>query len=226
MSIILKKSKHLVELFKSLNMQDSVLINKNIEETEHLLKTVSDKVRKLMSEQNVHVEDLLAEKCMVLIRFYLADEATQLEYFLDKKMLAAFFQSLPMAEATIFKQHLTYARATLSIPDSDLQSVMESEGLLNQATQDNVVDFEKERVQQHYLLKLQRLSEKTQETKEADYEACYYEILEGENNLVVHTEYKKGYQLYCELTPLMQIKAQKLIKESAKKALSEIANAV
>lgn len=226
MSIILKKSQHFVGLFKSLNLQDKVLINKNIEETEHLLKTVSEKVRKLMSEQNVHVEDLLAEKCMVLIRFYLADSATQLEYFLDKKMLAAFFQSLPMAEATILKQHLSYARASLSLPNSELQDAMASEGLLDNDEVDNVVDFEKERVQQHYLLKLQRLSEKTQQVKEADYETCYYELNEEQGGLVAHIEFKQGYLLYCELSPLMQIKAQKLIKESAKKALSNMANAV
>lgn len=224
MSIILKKSQYLVALFSTLNLQDSVRINKNIQETEHLLKTVSEKVRSLMSEQNVHVEDLLAEKCMVLTRFYLSDETTQLEYFLDKEILGAFLQSLPMAEATIFKQHLSYALVSLSLPDNELQNVMESEGLLDDNEEsDNVVDFEVERAQLHHLHKLQRLSEKADASQEADYESCYYQLIAEDNSLAIHTEFKEGDLLYCELSPLMQVKAQNLLKEMAKASLTNVA---
>lgn len=245
MSLILKKSQHLITLFKGVNTQDSFTINKNINELEHLLKTPSETVRKIMAKQNVYAEDLLAEKNLVLTRFYLSDEQTQMATFLDVELLALFFKALPMAEATIFKQYMRNAQSVLPLPDIKLQSALTLEGLNDEGEldvvdtemsdseeTDNIVDFQAGYAQHNYLHKLQHLSDSLEVSDEADYEAHYYALektanLEGDQveQLVVKAEYESGLMLYCELSPLMQIKAQKLFKVTSEQQPIKLFNA-
>lgn len=224
MSLILKKEQHFISLFKALNLQERLLINKNINDAVHLLKIAPDKVRQLMAEQNVHVEDLLTEKCMPLIRFYLSDDKTQLQYFLDSKQMVLLFKALPMAEATIFKQHLSYGQAMMALPDNDLQALLASEGLITNTEETkgvgNVVDFQGEHVHLH---KLQKLTDSDNSSNRGSYDVCYYGVNKQEESLTIHTDYQEGFLLYCELSPLMQIKAQQLFKETTCITLSSTA---
>lgn len=230
MSLILKKSQHLIALFRNVNTQDSFTINKNINDTEHLLKTPSEIVRKIMEKQNVYAEDLLAEKNLVLTRFYLSDEQTQLTTFLDCELLALFFKALPMAEATIFKQYVMNAKKVLPLPDIKLQSTLVLEDLnaedelddIEMESIDNIVDFQAGFAQQSYLHKLQNLAENLSSADEEDYQSCFYALEKVTNvdgdivpELVLKAEYEVGYLLYCELSPLMQMKAQQLSKSIA-----------
>ena len=238
MSLILKKSQHLIALFKGVNTQDSFIINKNINDTEHLLKTPSDAVRKIMEKQNVHAEDLLAEKNLILTRFYLSEDQTQLSTFLDCELLALLFKALPMAEATIFKRYVLHAQAVLPLPDIKLQSSLVLETLNTDADLhennieriDNIVDFQTGYAQQTYLHKLQSLADSLYSPDEGDYEACFYLLEQVANpegqmisTLVIKSEYEEGAMLYCELSPLMQMKAQQLSKETNFKSLSATA---
>ena len=227
MSLILKKSQHLMVLFKSLTLCETLIVNKNINETEYLLKVPSKKVRQLMAEQNVFIEDFLADRCVALTRFYLSDDKTQRKYFLNSERLALFFTELAMAEATIFKQHLKRAKDSLILPDITLQNLFEYEGtihLLNTEyeTRLDITDVKTGYQQQTYLQNLQNLAANINYGEEKDYKSCFYELQVTENDkakglscstLIPKFKYKDGLIFYCELTPLLQLKAQQLFKK-------------
>ncbi|MDA7747240.1 hypothetical protein N8878_07925 [Psychromonas sp.] len=229
MSLLLKKLQYLTTLFKNVSAKDAYIINKNINDTEHLLKLPTSNVRRVMAEQKVQMESLLAEKCIPLTRFYLADEKKQLQYFLHSERLAAFFMDLPMAEATIFKHQLTQAQATLPLLDIESQASLTFDEL-NQQEQalaldvghsdvDNIVEFKIGYEQQTYLQKLKNLAGIIDSPVEREYESSFYEIElneKDEKNLLVYADYHDGCMLYCELSPLMQIKAQQAFKANSK----------
>lgn len=226
-------------LFKSLTLGEALVVNKNINETEYLLKVPSKKARQLMAEQNVSIEDLLADRCMGLTRFYLSDDKTQIKYFLNSDRLALLFNELPMAEATIFKQYLKRAKESLIFPDISLQNLLQPEELINQLNTEQQLEVMKELKgikigyqQQTYLQKLQSLAETINYSEEQNYKNCFYQLqvssldIENEkehsNSIIIpHCQYQDGFAFYCELTPLLQLKAQQLFKK-AKKAVIPI----
>jgi len=231
MSLILKKTQHLTLLFKSLTLRDALIVNKNINETEYLLKVPSKKARQLMAEQSVPIEDLLADRCMALTRFYLSDEKKQLKYFLNSERLALLFTELPMAEATVFQKYLRQAKDSLTLPDIPLQNLLQSEGLINQLDAEDELEIMQDLTdlkigyqQQTYLQYLQRLAATTNDSEEKNYKNCFYELqvtsVEVDNGkehlnstIISHSKYQQGLAFYCELTPLLQLKAQQLFKK-------------
>ena len=229
-----------MSLFKSLTLGEALIVNKNINETEYLLKVPSKKARQLMVEQNVTIEDLLADRCMALTRFYLSDDKTQIKYFLNSDRLALLFNELPMAEATIFKQYLKRAKESLTLPDIYLQNLLQSEELINQLNAENQLEViqggEGVKIgyqQQTYLQNLQNLAATINYSEEKNHKNCFYELrrtsvdVENENEnskgkehsnstIIPHCKYQDGFAFYCELTPLLQLKAQQLFKKPKK----------
>lgn len=231
MSLILKKTQHLTLLFKSLTLRDALIVNQNINETEYLLKIPSKKARQLMAEQNVPIEDLLADRCMTLTRFYLSDEKKQLKYFLNRDRLALLFTELPMAEATVFQKYLRKAMDSLTLPDIPLQNLLQSEGLINQRYEEDefeiiedITDVKISYQQQTYLQYLQRLPATINDYEEPSYKNCFYELQvtsvqvdkakeQTNSTIIPHCKYQQGFAFYCELTPMLQLRAQQLFKK-------------
>ena len=220
MSILLKKSQYLMTLFSDLSYQDNVIINKNINDTVYLLKVASTKTRQLMAEQNVPIEDLLADKCLPLTRFYLSDEQTQIAYFLNSERLALFFSALPMAEATIFQQYVIRAKNSLILPERQLQ---QSSGVGDVTSFSLTSDEYDEGYQQlTYLQSLQNLIKVVNVETEVGYKGLFYSLQslkssseEVDTRLLVYSEYQENLLFYCELSPLWQLKAQQLFAEQA-----------
>jgi len=220
MSILLKKSQYLMTLFSDLSYQDNVIINKNINDTVYLLKVASTKTRQLMAEQNVPIEDLLADKCLPLTRFYLSDEQTQIAYFLNSERLALFFSALPMAEATIFQQYVIRAKNSLILPERQLQ---QSSGVGDVTSFSLTSDEYDEGYQQlTYLQSLQNLIKVVNVETEVGYKALFYSLQSLKNSseevdtrLLVYAEYQENLLFYCELSPLWQLKAQQLFAKQA-----------
>ncbi|TEW54399.1 hypothetical protein E2R68_08990 [Psychromonas sp. RZ22] len=206
MSLILKKLDYLNILFKTFSNQQLTIVNHNINVTKHLLKQPTDKMKRLMAEQNVMIENLLSDKCLALTRFYLSDEVIQREYFLNREALALFFEALPMAEATIFKQYIERAQMLLSNAHELVLHEFNSE----------LAEPIQEGADWVYLQKQQTFTKKARLGAAFDkhYKAYFYELRQvnenGDMKLFKHKEYHEGFLFYCELLPLMQIKAQQL----------------
>jgi len=220
MSILLKKSQYLMTLFNSLSYQDKLIIDKNIDYTVYLLKVASKKTRQLMAEQNVPIEDLLADKCLPLTRFYLSDEHSQIACFLNSERLALFFSALPMAEATIFKQYLMRAKRSLTLPERQIQ---QSPGVGEFRFFSPASDAYDEGYQQlTYLQSLQNLIKVVSSDSQIDYKALFYDLQsfkksngQIETKFLVYHEYQDNLLFYSELSPLWQLKAQQLFSEQA-----------
>ncbi|MBB1271937.1 hypothetical protein [Psychromonas sp. SR45-3] len=216
MSILLKKSQYLMTLFSDLSRHDNAIINKNIDDTLYLLKVVSTKTRQLMAEQNVPIEDLLADKCLPLTRFYLSDEHSQLAYFLNSERLALFFSALPMAEATIFQQYVIRAKKSLILPERQPSSGVEDLTYFSTSFEEDNEGYH----QLTYLQSLQNLVKVVSANSEVDYKALFYDLQSFKKSngkidtrLLVYLEYQDNLLFYCELSPLWQLKAQQLFTE-------------
>ncbi len=203
-------------LFSDLSCHDNAIINKNIDDTLYLLKVVSTKTRQLMAEQNVPIEDLLADKCLPLTRFYLSDEHSQLAYFLNSERLALFFSALPMAEATIFQQYVIRAKKSLILPERQPSSGVEDLTYFSTSFEEDNEGYH----QLTYLQSLQNLVKVVSVNSEVDYKALFYDLQSFKKSngkidtrLLVYPEYQYNLLFYCELSPLWQLKAQQLFTE-------------
>jgi hypothetical protein len=97
------------ELFASFNVQQIALADKNISATYHCLDSSGHQLLTLMHDKKISYDEFLANRCLPLIRFYLAPINIQRETFLSEEKLMRLFNEIPTVEAYLFKKAMELA---------------------------------------------------------------------------------------------------------------------
>jgi len=206
MSFLLKNRETLTCLFKTFNLQEILQVNQNLKQTWHLLNIPPPALLIAMEKEQVSIDTFLGNKCLPLIRFYLADRERQKAVFLSTDLLSALFVSLPAVEATIFKQQIQRAQLTVQQANLAISLLLDNESLDTELEKiDAVIQLN------HYQKDKNKLVNK-QDDKLKNYLNCFYYLQAGE--LFVGESGKKidnNLLLYSELSPLQQLQAQKLV---------------
>ena len=213
MNILLKNRETLTHLFSTLSLSEVLSVNQNLNASWHLLALPPAQLLKAMKEKQVNIEHFLGSKCLPLVRFYLADQQSQKQVFLNAELLALLFTSLPAVEAIIFKGQIHKAQLAVQHASQALSSQLSDEYLTKKVEiKDPVIVF-------NGFLSSNKFSAKKsliqlQET-EKQYLNCFYYLKAGELFIAVEGEsLDVDMLLYSELSPLQQLKAQKLFKLS------------
>lgn len=180
------------KLFAGFDAQQIATIDKDLKQILTLLDSSGHQVLILMQENNIKPDEFLADKCLPLIRFNLLPDKNQQKIFLSREKLNKLFTEIPTVEAYIFKSAIETA---LQKRKSDLQKV--------QSLLPPKVDHNKP----------------SSGPTPPRYLECFYQLQEGKLQIVDNQqEYQSGMLVYSELSPLQQLEAQRLCKESKKRA--------
>lgn len=212
MSFILKNRETLVTLFKTFNLQEVLQVNRNLQQTWHHLNMPPSALLAAMEKQNVAIDTFLSNKCLPLIRFYLADQEWQKNIFLSTDLLVALFVSLPAVEATIFKQQIQRAQLAVQQTNLAISELLENDSLNAEVEKvDAVIQLNK-----YQKDKAQLLSKQDEQKKK--YLNCFYYLQAGELFInEVGQTVDNNLLLYSELSPLQQLQAQKLVTSNNEK---------
>ena len=183
------------ELFASFDLQQIAIIHEYIKETCHRLDLSGHKLLTLMHHKNISYDEFLSNRCLPLIRFYLAPLEIQQHTFLSREKLATLFSGLPTVEAYLFKNAMELAlqhrkniqSSTLSFPHLPNQN--ESTCLTRELS-----------IAKHQ--------------PQSIYSERVYQIQEGNLEVIDNTTSQPQNVLsYADLSPLQQLEAQKICKE-------------
>lgn len=203
MNILLKNKEALIHVFANFSEQEFLEVNQNLIASWHLLKVPPTQLLNAMAVKNVDIELFLGKKCLPLVRFFLSDKASQKALFLSPQLLAELFMALPPVEAVIFKRLINKAQQLSKslFSEANVQKRKEKVDLVIQFT-----DFQSRHKKSHTTESLNQLAE-----IEKQYLNCFYYLREGKLSVVPEGDsIDVDTLLYSELSPLQQLKAQKL----------------
>lgn len=205
MNILLKNKKTLIKLFATFSEQELLSVNQNLIASWHLLSLPPTKLLNAMDAEQVDIELFLGNKCLPLVRFYLSDTQTQKALFLSTELLSQLFIALPAVEAVIFKRLICKAQEVSESLSKEANTLkkMEKVDLVIKFT-----DFKANNRRSHTRESLTELAE-----TEKQYLNCFFYLREGNVEIVPEgNPIDIDTLLYSELSPLQQLKAQKLFK--------------
>lgn len=200
MNLLDKIQTTLADLFASFSPQQALTVEQNIKKTLPSLDSPSHELLILMEDKNIKFDEFLADKCLPLLRFYLAPSAMQQEIFLSQTQLAELFSSIPVVEAYVLKQKIENTLHYLTIRgDNSVVAFPQSDNKL--------------RITES--AKLAQLQQSFNRTKTCDYLDCFYQLQAGKLQIVDSQQsFHQNMILYSELSPLQQLEAQALLKQN------------
>jgi hypothetical protein len=200
MNLLDKIQATLADLFASFNPQQALIVAQNIEQTVPSLDSPAHELLILMEDKNIKFESFLADKCLPLLRFYLAPTAMQQDIFLSQSQLAQFFSSMPVVEAYVLKEKI-------EITQHNLQS-RNNNSVVAFPHSDNTLQVTDS-------VKLAQLQKSFHSEKTCAYLNCFYQLQAGKLQLVDSQQsFHQNMILYSELSPLQQLEAQTLLKQN------------
>lgn len=220
MSFLLKNKETLTQLFSTFSLREVLQVNQNLSASWHLLATPPEQLLVAMKAKQVEVEHFLGKKCLPLIRFYLADESQQKSLFLSMELLGELFTSLPAVEAVVFKDQIHAAQLAVQESNQALSSLLSSQQLEKRVDKrDPIVQLN------HYQTSpKQSLSLLAEQDKE--YLNCFYYLQAGELYVAASGEsIDSDMLLYSELSPLQQLKAQKMFQRTHSELITQSVSA-
>ncbi|GLS89153.1 hypothetical protein GCM10007916_02200 [Psychromonas marina] len=203
MSYLLKNRTALIDLFTHFNLLEQQQVNQNLNSALPILMPPAEQLRAVLEKNNVGTEYFVSKQCLPLTRFYLAEKAQQKALLLSKERLADLFVSLPIVEATLFKQQIQHAQSAQQqreYPAHLLSANMTHIDKAESAVQFNHRQFNRVQPLDKYC------------GSDRKYLNCFYYLQAGELFVVHETlTTETSLLLYSELSPLQQLQAQKLV---------------
>jgi|GEM_PF-5997310 len=200
MSLFDKIQATLADIFSNFDSQQALTVKQNITEALPNLTAPAHQLLILMKDKNIKFDEFLADKCLPLLRFYLAPTAMQQAIFLSQSQLTQFFSLIPVVEAYVLKEKITL---TLH--------------LLERRDDSSVVPFppSDDRLRIAESAKLKELQKSFHSTKTCAYLDCFYQLEAGKLQIADSQQnFHQNMILYSELSPLQQLEAQALVKQS------------
>lgn len=193
----------LEELFASLDRQQTASVQENLKQTIALLDSSGHRVLIFMHSKKINFDEFMADKCLPLIRFYLAPNKVQREIFLSQEKLGSLFAEIPTVEAFLFKNAITLALQKRKAAQEQAKAVLTP---FPTARKEANIMQEKEQ----FLLK-----------KKSRHFDCFYHVQDG-NLQILNNQQDSPEEvlIYRELSPLQQLEAQKLCKAKPNKLIS------
>lgn len=191
------------ELFASFDVQKIIAVDESLKQTLSILDSAAHQVLIFMHEKKIKYDEFLTDKCLPLIRFYLAPGEVQEQTLLSAERLAALFTEIPAVEAYVLKNAIVMA---LQKRKSTLQKLLnQSPAALKQAHSQK----------QYELHAVQETDSSLNSPQTPDYLDCFYQVQAGELRIVDKQYGEQPLLVYNELSPLQQLEAQRLCKRSS-----------
>lgn len=190
------------ELFASFDVQKIIAVDQSLKQTLSILDSSAHQVLILMHEKKIKYDEFLTDKCLPLIRFYLAPGDVQEQTLLSAERLAALFAEIPAVEAFVLKNAIATA---VQKRKSTLQK------LLNQPPAALKLAHPHKQPELHSVQEVDRLLNSPQTP---DYLDCFYQVQAGELRIADKQRSEQPLLAYNELSPLQQLEAQRLCKRS------------
>lgn len=200
MNLLDKVQTTLISIFASFNPQQALIAEQNINSTLASLDNPAHELLILMDDKKIKFDEFLADKCLPLLRFYLAPAAIQQEIFLSPTQLMEFFSSIPVVEAYVLKEKINMTMCYLPVRgDRSVVAFPQSDNALRTTG----------------AAKLAQLQQSFHSTQSCNYLDCFYQLQAGKLQIVDSQQsFHQNMILYSELSPLQQLEAQKLFKQN------------